>query len=72
MTAITQPQKATIQRLLRKAEFDTVRIGLIHARRIPHIEQRNIDMPVDVWIGSLSKQEAGDVIDFLVEATEGN
>ncbi len=70
MSTITPPQKATIRTLLDKAGYGTYRITRAHANRIPHVEADDIDRGVDHWIGRLTRDQAGDVIDFLLDQAE--
>lgn len=66
--AATAPQRSMILSLLRQAEFDTRRIGLMHTR-IPHVERQHVDCDVHLWLSGISSSQASAVIEWLKEQT---
>lgn len=59
----TQHQRGEIVRLMRRAEFDTRRITLMHRRL--GVPDQFMDRPVDEWMSSLSLDAANGVIKTL-------
>ncbi len=60
----TTSQRALIHNLMEAAEFALDVVTLLHSR-LPHCGRERAGQRVDVWIDSLSKAQASEVIGFL-------